>query len=346
MNKENLIKYIKSEQSPEQVNIIDLQELEQEFPYFQAVKLLILNYKLKKDPVSLDEHFNEISPYISYIAIINRYFSLESEMLQHNTTDISAIVEKEKLIENIPDKSVKGKTPDKQIAEKAIDNVPAKSTRKEFSSSIRENISNLLSDQLNDLENEAAKNEEIVPEISIDISKEYENNTNQENPTAEDKTGLLQIDEESGNKKIIDSVNEPDRKRELNIPDLLEIDNDDEENKLELNKIHSESSTTFTNKTDNSPLINKNESGLIEKFIENKPRISPVSPSTPLVDISEDSIKEHEGFFTETLAGIYIKQGYYHKAIFAFEKLILKYPEKSDYFAEKINDLKKLIKNS
>ncbi len=84
---------------------------------------------------------------------------------------------------------------------------------------------------------------------------------------------------------------------------------------------------------------------LIEKFIAENPSIGPLSADFPHVDISEESVREHEGLFTETLARIYIKQGYYSKAIFAYEKLILKYPEKRLYFAAQINEIKKLSTN-
>jgi len=91
----------------------------------------------------------------------------------------------------------------------------------------------------------------------------------------------------------------------------------------------------------------KNPQGsLIDKFIETNPRISPHAESINTEDFSKDSIKEHESFFTDTLAQIYIKQGHYAKAIFAYEKLCLKYPEKSTYFADQISEIKKLINNS
>ena len=62
----------------------------------------------------------------------------------------------------------------------------------------------------------------------------------------------------------------------------------------------------------------------------------------PVRDLSETSAEEKGSFITETLAKIYINQGYYSRAINIYEKLSLQYPEKSAYFAgriEKINDL-------
>ena len=56
-------------------------------------------------------------------------------------------------------------------------------------------------------------------------------------------------------------------------------------------------------------------------------------------DLSQQSIKDVE-VATERLAEIYTLQGLDSKAIEIYEKLILKFPEKRAYFAEKIENIK------
>jgi hypothetical protein len=48
---------------------------------------------------------------------------------------------------------------------------------------------------------------------------------------------------------------------------------------------------------------------------------------------------------TETLAHVYLEQKKYEKAIAAFTVLSLKYPEKSSFFADRIEAVKKLQEN-
>jgi len=85
---------------------------------------------------------------------------------------------------------------------------------------------------------------------------------------------------------------------------------------------------------------------LIDRFILTNPKIEPAREKRdePVVDISKPFTEETGGFVTETLARIYVNQGYFSKAIDIYEKLSLKYPEKSSYFASRIEEIKKLIK--
>lgn len=86
---------------------------------------------------------------------------------------------------------------------------------------------------------------------------------------------------------------------------------------------------------------------LIDDFIRKNPRMpKPQDSEGPDGDISLESLQESEAFMTETMAQIYLKQGYYYKALNTYEKLSLKYPEKSVYFATQIQKIKELISNN
>jgi hypothetical protein len=86
------------------------------------------------------------------------------------------------------------------------------------------------------------------------------------------------------------------------------------------------------------------ENELIDAFLKAQPKILPDrSKSGEQEDISEAFIRQGEQLMTETLAQIYFRQGYYLKAIHVYEKLSLKFPEKSSYFATQINKIRQCI---
>ena len=90
----------------------------------------------------------------------------------------------------------------------------------------------------------------------------------------------------------------------------------------------------------------KKKAALIDKFIETSPKISPVKHGVGSTVRIEINTNDHSSLMTETLAKVYLEQKKYQKAIQAYEILILKYPEKSSFFANRIADIKILQQNN
>ena len=137
---------------------------------------------------------------------------------------------------------------------------------------------------------------------------------------------------------------------------LFDYINDIDSSKID-NKNEKETHKTSTNKksfsewlslSNVSPIDRSNEnvskstdSAMINDFIEKNPKIR--SSKTSL-DIKNDNLifNEQETLMTETLAEIYLSQNNFDKAIQSYKILSLKYPEKSGFFADQINKIKKI----
>ncbi len=128
------------------------------------------------------------------------------------------------------------------------------------------------------------------------------------------------------------------------------------ENVYSLEKLDSDKERSLTESTNEVNLVPiKKQKGirteqkdqLIDRFILDnpafavKPRENSEVGEHPMAQI--ENVGEKDEFITETLARIYMNQGLYQKAINAFEKLSLKYPEKSAYFARQIEEVTNLL---
>ena len=108
-------------------------------------------------------------------------------------------------------------------------------------------------------------------------------------------------------------------------------------------------SETDNDATDDVPQLIGQD--LIDSFINNdkgKIVLSETPTLAPQLEKDEEKTEEEppEGYFTETLARIYIKQGRYLKAYEIIQRLSLQYPKKNAYFADQIRFLEKLIINN
>ena len=112
--------------------------------------------------------------------------------------------------------------------------------------------------------------------------------------------------------------------------------------------LESEGNEDWNNSNEVPQLIGQN---LIDSFINNdKGKIVLNESPTLKPELEEDTPETHneveQGYFTETFARIYIKQGNYSKALEIIQQLSLDNPKKNVYFADQIRFLQKLIINN
>jgi tetratricopeptide (TPR) repeat protein len=197
--------------------------------------------------------------------------------------------------------------------------------------------------------------EETVPfketeELFVDSVEETMVETTVEIPTEEENVEEMISTEDSSLEKEIDvkleanqqnstEIQEEEKEEEILKKSAIETDNSaftfsewlNLPKKLEIEP----SEPTSVVKT---PSEREIKFQLIEEFIEKAPKITPPSRDhSPNIVIEKPSnTEEYSDLMTETLAQIYTEQKKYEKAIRAYKILLIKYPEKEEYFMEKI----------
>lgn len=101
---------------------------------------------------------------------------------------------------------------------------------------------------------------------------------------------------------------------------------------------------------ESSPSLHLKGQELIDSFIEKsgdgRIQLSDTPEYLPELEEENENNEPDEGYFTETLAKIYIKQGRYEQALEIIQRLNLNYPKKNSYFADQLRFLEKLILNN
>ncbi len=299
--------------------IADVYELTGLFPYFQSAHMLLLKGLQDSADVKFDKQLHDSSVYIA-----------DREVLYYFLKDRPAVT--------TPDNN----EPDGKVT------VDRAETWKDDKGEEYNNQQTVI---------ESAKNSEDL------ISKIEEDEAISAGPNVEDKAtpGLQghsiligsEADDEDPAGIILLNVDETDEEDEKIFymdpgitaeepAELLELDTEEEKS------VAGEDKPAFIPGKDEQVPVDKRllQSELIERFILENPRIEPnrEKAETPQEDISKPFVEETGGLVTETLAKIYISQGYYSRAIDIYEKLSLKFPEKSSYFATQIEIVKELIK--
>ena len=179
-----------------------------------------------------------------------------------------------------------------------------------------------------------------IPEEVETVTESNEENSLTETSTAEDSNNNELVEEklEIG-KPLPFSLNERHSFQEwLQLSKLKPIEREEQPDQTNISEPEPTSEVNFEKQKKNV---------LIDKFIENNPKIPPIKKDTEVPAIFyEPSNADNSSLMTETLARVYLEQKKYQKAIQAYEILILKYPEKSSFFADRISEINKIQQNN
>ena len=340
MQKNQLITYINHPGKMDRESLEKIRKIKEQYPYFTTVRLLMVRNLFQLNEEEYGSEIEVAAAHVTDRRILYELIHPLSETAGMVADEDSAAAgdrvtspEQQVRQDSVP---IAEETSEPVAAEKSepvIAEQPQPKSRQK--SDLQKNIANLLSWQLHELELIDPAEAEFVPEVAIDIDKTYGGVENLPTPAGTpDDLLVLDLEPDKSAPPVQPESSSGETKNDTASGDLHSFSD-------WLSVIHKpvQREEPPEEKTKKSPVHDKI---LIDKFIETNPRLEPRKDNVPHVDISEDSVKEHDGIFTDTLARIYIKQGYYSKAIFAYEKLILKYPEKSGYFASQIEAIKKL----
>ncbi len=307
MNRNDFLRMIENSGPADRQMIGEVSELIDIFPYFQSAYMLLLKGLRNTSDVRFENQLR-----ISAMHIADR------EVLYY-------FLKKENVIQDKKEETIQTQVSSINVTEDS------------------QQVVIELGKNSEDLINEIEKSfdEEKPVETPSDGTKSAERSVFiQSDPdSGESVATVFVIDEESGTEEETVIFMDPGFSAPAD-KDLLELDAEEEITPSEEAK---KDDQQYVQETDNLKQI---QSDLIDKFILTNPRIEPVKEKseTTLADISKPFIEEKGEFVTETLARIYANQGYYSRAIDIYEKLCLKFPEKSSYFASQIEKVKELLK--
>jgi hypothetical protein len=198
-------------------------------------------------------------------------------------------------------------------------------------------------------------NEKIVTEYKREVSVKPRtvNKSGEENSTIsgtekEESLAVVEFDDFAVEKSVLENAHDIN----LDVSDFIDFDFEQEfatkkeDVDPEICKMFNENQQIIEEKPVEISIKKQDKTQLIDKFLAANPRIVPDREYLPNSSAAMNSLlSDEDDLFSETLAKIYIRQEHFEKAILTYEKLSLKYPEKSIYFAGQIEKIKKLVKN-
>jgi chemotaxis protein histidine kinase CheA len=206
-------------------------------------------------------------------------------------------------------------------------------------------------------ESEVQKESTVVPEVQSEEKKENQPNVEKVEPE-QSKTIIEQKTEETASSEVdatLDEIQASKARIEAMLRgETLPVE---EEETTERSPVQTSSTSDeakpITHQQNEPPAEvatvtdpkQQKQIELIEKFIAEDPRIDVKKKASHEADqhqedLASKSLKSAKDFETETIAKLMLQQGKVKKGLAIYEKLRLKFPEKSAYFADQIESVK------
>jgi len=306
MNKKQLINYLNYPESLDDWSLKELQQIVEEYPFFHTAQLLYLKNLQNSEDINFPLRLKIAS---LYAIDRKKLFFLLNKKPKQKLLEISEIHE---IIDKHASQTTVGNKQQEEQIKKSLQVLKEKSNEVILNSVLtKESLIKIIEQRIHEIhrQNELSEDEKNRQKKHIE---------DMHTPFSNIGFGVQNVD-----KELINEFRAKNRKKNLHtnysvseyrLPDYEE---------------------------DDSPKTNKE---LIENFIKKYPKAikKDVNKQKSASQELQEPEKETVSFVTETLAKIYIKQQLFDKAIQAYQKLSLKYPEKSIYFAAQIENIERL----
>ncbi len=303
MNKNLLNQLIENPEQLDEKTLVQLQEVIEEYPFFQAGRMLLIKNLHKLDHIKYN---SELKHSAAYIADRKRLFfllhDLKSPIHELNKKDQTNVVDASSVADNT--------SVDKKAGQSKLVNDKEVTFTDDYLNA---------PDELKDSKGKLVSFQNPNAEISEDNDGLHDIVL----PTAD----LLDYERQSVQSYSLSDDDEEafDPDGNLSFSEWLQ--------KMRHKKQGVEALSESKNK----------RASLIDNFLNTNPKIIPKTVKVKKEqDLSEVQSGSSEDIMSETLADIFVKQGHITKAVAILEKLRLKYPEKNAYFARRIKEIKKI----